>query len=402
MLTVWYYIASLLLALVNSLDLLVNIVAVRILKFNLQEVALLNALWTLIILFSSRHCEMISQRGFSKKLVLIGFLLLSKSLVVLYLSTIYTSRGVLYASYMLHALAFIYCRMGVQTGIVENYFSNMWNSINRRVSVTTILLDGLFLISLSVLWIRVFTLTYSITLLVLCILIGLSAYLTIPQPTLRLTRLVEKIERDVAVGLIPVDNLLILLSLDSYTNTTWMRARSLYKKTGSGVGLVIFSLVLFKISSEYLFTPLPYILINIMNQKTESVLLLYGLGKILASTLLALIPVSKTSKTALGIAIVIRVLSIYTLLVLKPTSQLLSVLLSLIYVCGVTVDISMYTAYLKVTGGERLAAYTVLGEIASFIGALTSSQALKALGLTHLSLTIGVLNTISLLILLKL
>lgn len=402
MFTVWYYVTSLLLALVNSLDLLVNIVAVKILKFNLQEVALLNALWTLVILFSSRHTEVMSQRGYSKGLVFIGFLLLSKSLVMTYLSIIYTSRVFLYVSYMLHAIAFIYCRVGVQTGIVESYFSNVWSSINRRVSVATILLDGLFLVLLSALWIRVFTLTYSIILLILCILTGLLVYLIIPQPILRLTKLVEKIERDVAVGLIPIDNLLILSSLDSYTNTTWLKARSLYRRANSGVSLVIFSLVLFKISSEYLFTPLPYILINIMNLKTESVLLLYGLSKILASTLLAIIPVSKTSRTALGIAIVVRVFSIYTLLVLKPPSQLLSVLLSLIYVCGVTIDISMYTAYLKLTSGEKLTAYTVLGEIASFIGALTSSQALRTLGLTHLSLTIGILNTISLLILLKL
>lgn len=400
--TVWYYITSLLLALVNSLDLLINIVAVRILKFNLQEIAILNALWTLVILFSSIHTEILSQRGCSKRLLLIGFLLLSASLIVLYLSTINTIREALYVSYMLHAVAFIYCRVGVQTSIVENYFSNIWGSINRRVSATTILLDGLFLTLLSILWINVFTLSYSIILLVLYIFTGFLSYLIIPQPILRLTRLVEKIERNIAVGLIPIDNLLVLSSLDPYMNTTQVKTRSLYRRISSGVGLIIISLVLFKISSEYLFTPLPYILINMMSLSTESVLMLYGLGKILASILLALIPLSKINNRIFSIAIAIRVFSVYTLLAIKLPSQVLSILLSLIYVCGVVIDISIYTTYLKITGGERITAYTMLGEIASFIGALTSSQALRTLGLTYLSLTIGILNTISLLILLKL
>jgi len=400
--TVWYYITSLLLALVNSLDLLINIVAVRILKFNLQEIAILNALWTLVILFSSIHTEILSQRGCSKRLLLIGFLLLSASLIVLYLSTINTIREALYVSYMLHAVAFIYCRVGVQTSIVENYFSNIWGSINRRVSATTILLDGLFLTLLSILWINVFTLSYSIILLVLYIFTGLLSYLIIPQPILRLTRLVEKIERNIAVGLIPIDNLLVLSSLDPYMNTTQIKTRSLYRRISSGVGLIIISLVLFKISSEYLFTPLPYILINMMSLSTESVLMLYGLGKILASILLALIPLSKINNRIFSIAIAIRVFSVYTLLAIKLPSQVLSILLSLIYVCGVVIDISIYTTYLKITGGEKITAYTMLGEIASFIGALTSSQALRTLGLTYLSLTIGILNTISLLILLKL
>ena len=400
--TVWYYITSLLLALVNSLDLLINIVAVRILKFNLQEIAILNALWTLVILFSSIHTEILSQRGYSKRLLLIGFLLLSASLIVLYLSTINTIREALYVSYMLHAVAFIYCRVGVQTSIVENYFSNIWGSINRRVSATTILLDGLFLTLLSILWINVFTLSYSIILLVLYIFTGFLSYLIIPQPILRLTRLVEKIERNIAVGLIPIDNLLVLSSLDPYMNTTQVKTRSLYRRISSGVGLIIISLVLFKISSEYLFTPLPYILINMMSLSTESVLMLYGLGKILASILLALIPLSKINNRIFSIAIAIRVFSVYTLLAIKLPSQVLSILLSLIYVCGVVIDISIYTTYLKITGGERITAYTMLGEIASFIGALTSSQALRTLGLTYLSLTIGILNTISLLILLKL
>jgi hypothetical protein len=399
---VWYYITSLLLALVNSLDLLINIVAVRILKFNLQEIAILNALWTLVILFSSIHTEILSQRGCSKRLLLIGFLLLSASLIVLYLSTINTIREALYVSYMLHAVAFIYCRVGVQTSIVENYFSNIWGSINRRVSATTILLDGLFLTLLSILWINVFTLSYSIILLVLYIFTGFLSYLIIPQPILRLTRLVEKIERNIAVGLIPIDNLLVLSSLDPYMNTTQIKTRSLYRRISSGVGLIIISLVLFKISSEYLFTPLPYILINMMSLSTESVLMLYGLGKILASILLALIPLSKINNRIFSIAIAIRVFSVYTLLAIKLPSQVLSILLSLIYVCGVVIDISIYTTYLKITGGERITAYTMLGEIASFIGALTSSQALRTLGLTYLSLTIGILNTISLLILLKL
>jgi hypothetical protein len=399
---VWYYITSLLLALVNSLDLLINIVAVRILKFNLQEIAILNALWTLVILFSSIHTEILSQRGCSKRLLLIGFLLLSASLIVLYLSTINTIREALYVSYMLHAVAFIYCRVGVQTSIVENYFSNIWGSINRRVSATTILLDGLFLGLLSILWINVFTLSYSIILLVLYIFTGFLSYLIIPQPILRLTRLVEKIERNIAVGLIPIDNLLVLSSLDPYMNTTQIKTRSLYRRISSGVGLIIISLVLFKISSEYLFTPLPYILINMMSLSTESVLMLYGLGKILASILLALIPLSKINNRIFSIAIAIRVFSVYTLLAIKLPSQVLSILLSLIYVCGVVIDISIYTTYLKITGGERITAYTMLGEIASFIGALTSSQALRTLGLTYLSLTIGILNTISLLILLKL
>jgi hypothetical protein len=303
---------------------------------------------------------------------------------------------------MLHAVAFIYCRVGVQTSIVENYFSNIWGSINRRVSATTILLDGLFLTLLSILWINVFTLSYSIILLVLYIFTGFLSYLIIPQPILRLTRLVEKIERNIAVGLIPIDNLLVLSSLDPYMNTTQIKTRSLYRRISSGVGLIIISLVLFKISSEYLFTPLPYILINMMSLSTESVLMLYGLGKILASILLALIPLSKINNRIFSIAIAIRVFSVYTLLAIKLPSQVLSILLSLIYVCGVVIDISIYTTYLKITGGERITAYTMLGEIASFIGALTSSQALRTLGLTYLSLTIGILNTISLLILLKL
>jgi hypothetical protein len=61
----------------------------------------------------------------------------------------------------------------------------------------------------------------------------------------------------------------------------------------------------------------------------------------------------------------------------------------------------MYNTYLKIVLGERITLYLVLAEIASFVGAVSSSYVIDTLSLDLFSAVIVLLNTISLLLMLK-
>lgn len=122
----WYYIASVPLAIINALDILINVVAVKIAGFNLHNAASLNALWTLVLLFSSRSAERYSYYGFSKRSILMGTLALTMSTILLYLTVLYSCTILIYISYGLHAIAYIYFRIGVQTELIENYYNYEW------------------------------------------------------------------------------------------------------------------------------------------------------------------------------------------------------------------------------------------------------------------------------------
>jgi hypothetical protein len=61
----------------------------------------------------------------------------------------------------------------------------------------------------------------------------------------------------------------------------------------------------------------------------------------------------------------------------------------------------MYNTYLKIVLGERITLYPILAEIASFVGAVSSSYVINTLSLDLFSAVIELLNTISLLLMLK-
>jgi hypothetical protein len=97
-----------------------------------------------------------------------------------------------------------------------------------------------------------------------------------PQPTIKFTRIVEKLERNAELGLGLTDSLILLTTLNFNLDATWIKKYLSRRKLIRDLGLVLASIVLFRISSEYLWTPLPYILINTLGFSAGSVLALYG------------------------------------------------------------------------------------------------------------------------------
>ncbi|MCC6041201.1 MAG: hypothetical protein LM557_03390 [Desulfurococcaceae archaeon] len=397
----WYYVASTPLALVNALDVLINVLAVKTLRLSLHEVSLLNAMWILVLLLLSKSAEKYFYHGLSKKSILVANSALTASTLVLYLSILYSQRGLLYVSYAFHAVAFLHYRVGVQIGILENYFSHEWGFINKKVLTTTLLVDGLVL-SLLATWRLDVSKPGELTLILLqCLAAGLLAQLVTPQPIVRFTRIVEKLERNAELGLGLTDSLVLLASLGSSSNTTWIKMYLSRRRAVSTLTLLLTSLVVFKISSEYLWTPLPYILINTHGLSADSVLALYGAGKIIASVILHVLPQWISSELAVSLAILLRSTCTLTLLLLTPTSIIVATLLALIYSLGVVVDVAVYSAYLKITLGEKITLFPAISELAGFIGAVSSSSALSTLGLNLYSFIIVLLNFTSLLLVLK-
>jgi hypothetical protein len=358
-------------------------------------------MWILVLLLLSKSAEKYFYHGLSKKSILVANSALTASTLVLYLSILYSQRGLLYVSYAFHAVAFLHYRVGLQIGILENYFSHEWGFINKKVLTTTLLVDGLVL-SLLATWRLDVSKPGELTLILLqCLAAGLLAQLVTPQPIVRFTRIVEKLERNAELGLGLTDSLVLLASLGSSSNTTWIKMYLSRRRAVSTLTLLLTSLVVFKISSEYLWTPLPYILINTHGLSADSVLALYGAGKIIASVILHVLPQWISSELSVSLAILLRSTCTLTLLLLTPTSVIVATLLALIYSLGVVVDVTVYSAYLKITLGEKITLFPAISELAGFIGAVSSSSALSTLGLNLYSFIIVLLNFTSLLLVLK-
>ncbi|MEL9908650.1 MAG: hypothetical protein QXP97_01825 [Desulfurococcus sp.] len=363
-------VAALNIGLVSIMDLLVNLVAVKYFNFNAVELGLLNALWTLVFIPVVKIMDRLADAGKVRLLWYIGSSSMALLQALMYFSMILYSKQLIYVTYMVHTLVFASTRLAVNTYIFETRDSDSWNKASIMVSRLRLLSESVIIVSLALVGFSTIVTSGYMYLAILFTLLHFSGLLVIHEPRLKIERVLYRLESMLGKIFIPVKGLLTLSYLE--INGSIPLSTRIYASALVPSGLIFLALVGFRLGNEYLWTPLPYYLTQVLRLGINDVLMVYGLGRLTAFALYIAIRSSlvfKKSSFAAGILVRLLVLMI---LVNVKSSILIGFLLGLIYLANDIIDSNLFLAFAKNRGGYGVGLYSLIGETISLIGSASS------------------------------
>ncbi len=380
--------AALNIGLASIMDLLINLIAVKHFNFSVVELGLLNALWTIVFIPVVRIMDRLADAGRVRLLWYIGSSSMALLQALMYFSLIFHSKQLIYVTYMIHTLVFASTRLAVNTYIFETRDSGSWSKASIMISRLRLLSESVIILSLALVGFSTIVTSGYIYLAVLFTLLHFSGLLVIHEPRLKIERVLYRLESMLGMILIPVKGLLTLSYLE--INGSIPLSTRIYASALVPSGLILLALVGFRLSNEYLWTPLPYYLTRVLELGINDVLMVYGLGRLIAFSLYITVRsnlVFKKGSFAIGILVRLLVLMILNNI---SNSVLIGFLLGLIYLANDIIDLNLFLAFAKNRGGYGVGLYSLIGEIISLVGSASSGY-IYAVGGSSL---IAVLTTV--------
>jgi len=381
---------ALLISLLNLLDLLINVVAVRIIGMSIIEISLLNFAWTIAFVFFVRIANQLGDQGIARLQIIIGFVSVLGSEVCLMLVLKNGGIWLLYTSYVVHAVAYSFTRIGINAYVLESFGSNEWSLVFKKLSRNTLLLDATLLITISRLTIELFLQAFHFFISV-TLLIYLFGVLRIREPLFKIERVLNRIERNISRVITSVHGYLNLTSFENF-NGSFITRYNMFYSSVIPLKLTIIGLLGFRISNEFLFTPLPYHFVKTLKFDLNQVFQIYGIGKIIAFLLYSLLQGGITRRNAFLASIPLRVFTVYVILVSGLDQLIIAVNLGLLYFANSIIDSNLYLQYVESTGGYGTGTYSLVSEASSLLGVLTSGFIYSTHGLTVLLALVGLLS----------
>ncbi|MEZ0394177.1 MAG: hypothetical protein ABWK00_03925 [Desulfurococcaceae archaeon] len=376
----WKWTAALLAALLMFTDLIVNIVSVRYLGLDLVGLALLNSLWTIVFIPVARISSNLADRGVARRQAALGAALLVASQLLLYLSLALSSVPVLFLAYAVEAVSFPFVRLGIQAGLLESVPSERWGVENRYMLARQLLFESLVLLSVSRIGLRAFSFTYLPGATAATALVGALAALTLPEPSVRIERTLSRFQSLMNRALVTARGVLEITSLDFSGLSSANLVLAPVPGPRIGLPLIFLGLAGFRISNEYLFTPLPYFLVVTRGLPSDVVLAVYGVSKLISIAPLLLTPSNSTSPGFLALALALRLASVFAIVALAPGPIAMAVILSLVYYSNAVIDSSLYALFVEAMSGYGVGLYSIAGKVSSLVGTLTSGYVMVAFG----------------------
>ncbi|ACL10898.1 Putative uncharacterized protein [Desulfurococcus amylolyticus 1221n] len=381
-------VAALNIGLASIMDLLINLIAVKYFNFSVVELGLLNALWTIVFIPVVRIMDRLADAGRVRLLWYIGSSSMALLQALMYFSLIFHSKQLIYVTYMIHTLVFASTRLAVNTYIFETRDSGSWSKASIMISRLRLLSESVIILSLALVGFSTIVTSGYIYLAVLFTLLHFSGLLVIYEPRLKIERVLYRLESMLGMIFIPVKGLLTLSYLE--INSSIPLSTRIYASALVPSGLILLALVGFRLSNEYLWTPLPYYLTQVLELGINDVLMVYGLGRLIAFSLYIAVRsnlVFKKGSFAIGILVRLLVLMILNNI---RNSVLIGFLLGLIYLANDIIDSNLFLAFAKNRGGYGVGLYSLIGEIISLVGSASSGY-IYAVGGSSL---IAVLTTV--------
>ncbi len=382
--------ACIYMGLLNVIELVLNLFAVVVLGASAITIGLLNAVWTLAYIPSVYVASKLSNKGFIKELLTSSVVLITSSIII---SAKASSIAYLSMGFVAHSASLATARLAIMTALLEANDSSKWGSVNKRYVQLIALIEGALLLAISSIGFKAL-LNKLMLLAFIASLLGVTTLATAPKTLLPIERTLARLEKTLHRILLPARAITALGYQSLYTPTGYYIFQRIWSMEAEvSLAPIALSLVSLRISNEYLFTPLPYFLLRVLNLGIDGALAIYGSAKVIASTALSAVPTdpSGRSKAVLVALLAIRAASATALLCLGPSSVMLSISITLIYLTNVFIDMAIYIAFVNATAGYRTAMYTVLSEVASLAGATTSGYIFAFTG------PLGVLTAILLL-----
>jgi len=362
---------------VSVMDLLVNLAAVRYFGFNVVELGILNALWTVVFIPFVRLIDRLADAGRVNTMWRIGSVSMLLLQALMSSSIMLNEKPLIYAAYGLHAVVSASTRLAVSTYIFETRSSSEWNESLIVVSRFRLLFESLTIILIASIGFHTVLSSY-IYVAVLLVLIHLASSLVIREPSLKLERILYRLESGLDRVFIPVKGLLSLSYLEIGGSAS-LPVR-IYASTGVSTGLIIIGLIGFRLGNEYLWTPLPYYLSRGLGLGMNSILMVYGLGRAVAFLLYSVVRSEIVFKPSSFILGVVGRVTILLALMNIGNYLFFGFLLGFIYLANDVIDSNLFLSFAKSRGGYGSGLYSLIGEAVSLIGTSTSGYIYNAAG----------------------
>lgn len=388
----WFFILGLYLALINTLDLLFNLIGLSLYNFNVVELGVFNAIWTLTYIFSARTANYMSDHGWFKKMETISFISSISMSVFLYIALNTGLKPLFYTSYCFHAVTVSYARISIFTSMLEYYDSSKWNIVNRGFIRRILFFEGLILVFFGIISFKTIidNIYYLLSITIFFSLLSIKA---IPQPIIMIERLLYSIERNLTRMLAPFRSSLSLGFQSIELPDKLSIFSEAFETRHISILAILLCLVGLRISNEYMLTPLPYHMLT-HNYVFETILIVYGLAKLLAPLTLLLIPISMRSLGSFFSAITARLLASITLYITPLSIASTIVFLAIIFLTNSILETILYNLYIEVTHGYKTGYYMLVNEITGFTGSLTSGLIYLFYGVNAILLSIIVTTII--------
>ncbi|OYT39205.1 MAG: hypothetical protein B6U89_04495 [Desulfurococcales archaeon ex4484_58] len=383
----WLFIIALYLAFMNSLDLLFNLTALKIFNFSIIELGFFNGLWILTYICFVRIAGKFVDQGLFKKSLAISVFSIVSSMIIYIYAVDSLFKFILYASYMIHAVAVSFTRLAASTSILEYYESSKWDIASKNFTYLVLFSESILLIMFSMNGFQD-TVYNSQLLLIPLIITGILSIKYIPQPTLMIERTLFSIEKNLSKMLIPVH---ASLSLGYQSINTPSKLQIINRIFNSAIikpSTILVCLIALRISNEYVLTPLPYHMFNVALYTPDQVLFIYGFAKLLSSFLILFLSINIISRGSRVSAIIARLISAFIIYLYINNTALVIPLLALILYANALLDSVFYTLYIESTHGYRTEKYSLVNEVSGFTGSLTSGVIYLYTGTTNILILI--------------
>jgi len=363
-------------ALLNFLDALANVLAVALFNFSVVELGVLNAVWTLVYILPVRVAGFMADRGLFKKMSFVSAFTTASSTALLALSITIRAKPLFYTAYTLHAIAYAFGLVSVNSCILEVYDSSLWKRATRRLATRVLLLEALIYLLASRAGLEWFT--GNALVLVLTISAASVLYaISMPQPKLLIERTLYKLEKSFAKLLSSTPLSLYWIPLNPVEKTWILEKR--FREGGVTATAALACLAVFRFSNEILFTPLPAVLYS-QGLGFQSLLLVYGFARLLATVFVNLTPSNPATKGVVYTALLTRVLAATLLYSITVPASITPVPLSALIAANAALGIAIYSLYVEATYGYRTGTYMLVNELAGFAGSLLSGYMIRSAG----------------------
>lgn len=394
----WLLLSSMYVAFLGLIDVVIDLIAVSYYRVDATTLGLLASLWIFVYAVVSRLASRVAENKGSKPLIVISMPITLTLIAFLF------SLGNFYCiivSQVLHASSVALVRNSISITILNNLESEDWNFANRLFFQLSMFFEGVFLYMTSLLSLAflidsasIFSATF--------LSVGLLLLLLTPSSKLSFSRDLFRVEKNINSSLSTVNILSSIGYEPLYApSKARMLSRMLETRNTLSVGDVLTSVIGFRLSNSFFFTPLAFILLRVLGISSESVLAVYGIAKVLASVSLSFFP----NNIGRGLAVTTLLLRLLIMALFVSSalthSYALIIALALTYLFNIALDAKLYSLYIEASLASNPSTYSIMSEFSNMIGSLTSGYLIILGGLTTTLTSITITSLVSLRALIK-
>lgn len=388
----WLLFSAVYMALLGLMDLLVDLIAINYYSVDAVTLGILSSLWILVYVVVSRMASRVAESKGSRYLMLA-----SLGTIEVFIYTLLVLKGLhyLFISQVMHSLSVAFARSAVSNSILDNVESEEWNTVNKRYLQASLFLEGVIMYLVS--WVTLHRLVADLTpwLFTVSGVIAASLFFLTPSSRFTFSRSLYRTEKSLNTSLESVSILnsfgyepLYIPAKAKLFSQVWRSRVSLT------LGDVLVSKSSFRLGNSYLFTPLTFILIKVLSLNNESILMIYGVSKLLATLALIALP-DEFGRRLTSVALLLRLLAASLIIsALLTRNYELILALTLIYLVNIMIDTRLYSMYIDASLASNPATYSIVSEASNFAGALTSGYILT-LGGTPIMLVVMTMLTLA-------